>query len=557
MNNEHKKNGVFTKLKLWILSLSLSSIIASVLVVGVTLAFLFSITASKENLFFPGYVDCEVVEDFDGTTKASIKIQNTGNTDAYIRVHMVSYYQNTSGSVIAQTSSVPEFDLGDNWTYASDGYYYYKLPVAPGDQTGEMLASHIVLSQKKDNDGNVVSNQVVEVFAEAVQAYPEDAVVYAWDAVAAVTGTDDHLVLKVKHYDNYLSAANYGARYRGFSANSDKETDNWKVYHTGILNNDVVSADDVVTLTSDSSNQIKLSFYMINIIELKDFAIYITDNTNVVNIMVYASDIEVLNPTDDLRLGAMTKSSVTGNYISDVPSEMAMEYALNVDTTKHKQFATVVITTDGPSQAVTISEIRVMGYMSHNNIAPAAQYKGDIGTQSVVIPENATGSDFTSWNEYHKGRLNDTTRSSAVYDEKPKEKVMVQCTDDTADSLRIIYKLDKPALIDLVEMYMGALNLYGDPDDNKDPVVYGNNEVIAFNVYVSETENQEDWKLLGTDTSGLSQGDVFLKIYAAGDTEQFGQYVIIEVKGTPGQMYYGFNEAQIWSNATLDLDEIA
>lgn len=550
------KNGFFGKLKRLIFSFSLPTLIAVALIVGSTVALLVSDSVQKQNVFVPGVVDCEVDETFDGIQKTSIRIQNTGNTPAYIRVNFASYMQNTAGVVVGQTATVPDITLATGWVYGADGYYYYKYPVAPGAYTGEMLGAPIVLKQNKDADGNVVSNQVIEVFAGAVQAYPSDAVVQSWDTVAAVTGDDDHLVIKIKHYDNYLSGANYGAKYRGYLYyDTDKEATGWKVYHTGIFNDGIISADNFITMTSDASGVITLSLYYVNIIELEKFALYFADDTNLASVTLYADDIEQMAPTDAYKLGVMTKSSVSGDYVSDVAEHMAMEYSMEVLGTNNRQFTTIVIKTNGPSQTVKLSEIRAMGYMGHSNIAPAAEYKGAADTQSVAIVDGDTGADYTSWTEYHAGRLNDTTRNSAVYDEKPLEKVMVQSADSTTDTIRIIYKLSKPALIDLVEMYIGALNLYGDPDDGKESVVYADNVVREFNVYVSETEDASDWKLLGSDTSGTVDGEVFMKVYAAGDTEQFGQYVIIEVKGTPGQMFYGFNEAQIWSNATLALDE--
>lgn len=550
------KKSFVSALKKWVLSLSLSAIVASLLLVSVTVAFLFSVSDTKTNYFFPGYVDCEVVESFDGTIKSSVKIQNTGNTDAYIRVSFVSYTQNVNGAIIGESAFVPEFDLGENWSRAADGYYYYKLPIAPGGLTGEMLGSPMVLSQQTDANGNVVGNQVVEVFAEAIQAYPEDAVVYAWESVAAVTGTDDHLVLKVKVYDNFLDSNKYVAKYRGMANNSDKETVVWKNYHQGLLNNNVVSADDTITMTSNDEGRIILSLYFVNVIELKDFALYFTNAANVASVMVYSTVDELRQPDERYILGAATKSSLSGNYISSDPAEQELEYTLSVNATKHSRFATIIINTDGPQQPVGLCEIRVMGYMSHNNVAPAAQYKGGAGTQSVAFGDTDTGVDYTAWNEYHTGKLNDTTRSSAEYDEKPQEKVMVRISDTTTDSMYLIYKLDKPALIDMVDVYIGALNLHGNPHDAAPTEVIGNNQVLAMNVYVSETENQADWKFLGTDSNGIViTEDMYLRMYTAADNVEFGQYVIIEVKGTPGQMYYGFNEVQIWSCADLDVDE--
>ena len=36
----------------------------------------------------PSHVSCEVTEKFDGETKSNVNVENTGDTDAYIRVRL-------------------------------------------------------------------------------------------------------------------------------------------------------------------------------------------------------------------------------------------------------------------------------------------------------------------------------------------------------------------------------------------------------------------------------------------------------------------------------------
>jgi len=204
----------------------------------------------------------------------------------------------------------------------------------------------------------------------------------------------------------------------------------------------------------------------------------------------------------------------------------------------------------------------VLGYMSVRDLSPAATYKGEIGTASVSEPypgRVGSGEDFSNWNEYHIGRLNDKRRSATVYDDNYDEKVIVKCDDNTEDALRIYYKLEEGSVVNGVDVYAGALAVLNSwPPSLADVVpvaTIGENPISAINVYLSETENPEDWKKLGTVTEGINSGSLFLRRYEVRGEELYGNYVIIEIKGTPGQMLFGINEVQIWSNALLSTDE--
>ena len=155
---------------------------------GTVMAYMYRQTEYKENAFTPVQVSCSVVEKFDGENKTSIQVKNTGNIDTYIRVRFVSYWvrkteDGSSTEIVAKPSSMPEIVIAKGWIKGSDDTYYYCTPVAPGELTGEMLSSPIQL--KEDENGYL---QVVEVFAEAIQSKPSEAVTISWGVTIGENG---------------------------------------------------------------------------------------------------------------------------------------------------------------------------------------------------------------------------------------------------------------------------------------------------------------------------------------------------------------------------------
>lgn len=150
---------------------------------GTVFAYMFRQTEYKNNEFTPASISCRVVEEFDGTQKSSIQVQNTGNIDAYLRVRFVTYWVDSDGNIVAKPSSMPEITLADGWMRGSNNTCYYKSSVAPNNFTGELLSAPIIL--QKDVNGYL---QVVEVFAEAIQAKPEDAVTNSWNVSLDING---------------------------------------------------------------------------------------------------------------------------------------------------------------------------------------------------------------------------------------------------------------------------------------------------------------------------------------------------------------------------------
>ena len=100
-NNRHKAH-----------VLLLSLLLITAVTVGGTLAFLSTKSNPVDNTFKPSYVTCQVTENFDGRTKSDVNVTNTGDTDAYIRVKLVSYRVNDAGQHIGGITDVPGFTPG-------------------------------------------------------------------------------------------------------------------------------------------------------------------------------------------------------------------------------------------------------------------------------------------------------------------------------------------------------------------------------------------------------------------------------------------------------------
>lgn len=150
------------------------------IICGGVFAYMFRQTEYKNNEFTPASVSCKVHEtkDVNVTEKTSIKVENTGNIEAYLRVRFVSYWvqlsDDGSPEIVGKASKMPSFEIAAGWMKGSNDTYYYLTPVAPGKKTAELLSSKILLSAE---DGYY---QVVEVFAEAIQSKPDSTVSNTW-----------------------------------------------------------------------------------------------------------------------------------------------------------------------------------------------------------------------------------------------------------------------------------------------------------------------------------------------------------------------------------------
>ena len=175
--------------------------------VGSTLAYIFDVTKPVENTFTPSKVSCAVVETVNGkekeneagainsvTTKEDVKIRNTGDTDAYIRVAVVVKWVNKDGKVWATEPKRNEytinFILDKGWVADPDSYYYYSEKVAPNGLTSELIDS---VTQNVAGPVGIDGTQYylsVEIVASAIQAdgIGATSALDAWDAALGQTG---------------------------------------------------------------------------------------------------------------------------------------------------------------------------------------------------------------------------------------------------------------------------------------------------------------------------------------------------------------------------------
>lgn len=166
-------------------ALLLSLLLIAVFAVGGTVAYLVTRTTPVQNTFTPAQVSCAVTENFDGTVKKNVNVQNTSDTSVYIRVKLVTYRVNDIEQHIGGTAAIPDFTPGTNWV-KNGGYYYYTKPVSAGESPADPLIgdgdNKITLKTYDDADGG---KQVIEVMAEAIQSSPASAVTEAWGTDAA------------------------------------------------------------------------------------------------------------------------------------------------------------------------------------------------------------------------------------------------------------------------------------------------------------------------------------------------------------------------------------
>lgn len=107
----------------------------------------------------------EFHEEVDGLEK-TLTVKNDGSGDVFARI-----------KAVAPKSFTLTFS-GANWTEGSDGFWYYTLPVAPGESTGELKITI--------DPGDYEGDFEVTVAEETVPAlYREDGTAYAdWNGGA-------------------------------------------------------------------------------------------------------------------------------------------------------------------------------------------------------------------------------------------------------------------------------------------------------------------------------------------------------------------------------------
>lgn len=159
-------------------------------IVGTTLAWLTDKTDALTNNFTYAKVSCEVLETVNEneTQKTNVRIQNTGNTEAYIRATYVVTYRDEAGNILYETLEDDwKVDLTkeintDSWVPGKDGYWYCKKPVAPGKETPALFKAPINGNGRFLNHGSSKEHAItyVEILATAIQSQPVKAMGEAW-----------------------------------------------------------------------------------------------------------------------------------------------------------------------------------------------------------------------------------------------------------------------------------------------------------------------------------------------------------------------------------------
>ena len=161
--------------------------------VGATLAIMHNRTNEVVNTFAPAYVDCTINEDFDQEKKTSVKITNTSNVQAYLRIRVLSYWQDSKGNIVDRPAALPSISYDTtNWIYdQKQATYYCVVPIARDADTPELLKSGSVImlensvSEDIKVDGVYLYTNtyyhVVEFVAEAIQSEPDTAVEANWN----------------------------------------------------------------------------------------------------------------------------------------------------------------------------------------------------------------------------------------------------------------------------------------------------------------------------------------------------------------------------------------
>ena len=150
--------------------------------VGVTLAYIVEITATKENVFIPVEVDSEPV----ATAQGGLAVKNSGDIPAYIRAVVIVNWVavdeegNAAGGIhvnapLEGVDYSATYDATGAWQKGSDGFWYYKAPVVVGKTTAPLVTSLARLTEPPA--GYRLS---VEVLSAGIQTTPAAAVETAW-----------------------------------------------------------------------------------------------------------------------------------------------------------------------------------------------------------------------------------------------------------------------------------------------------------------------------------------------------------------------------------------
>ena len=180
----------------------LTALLALVLVIsvaGATIAWLASRTQPIVNTFALGVVTVDIPEDFDYTVKSDVQIENPEkgpdgrkSVPAYVRVALIpTWTRDAVGKEpVGEPASLSDLEITwgkmDDWVIGSDGYYYYKRILHPGETTSVLIETAVVNQKARGYENGYHMN--VQVIADGIQAYPSTAVEGVWPVRVGASG---------------------------------------------------------------------------------------------------------------------------------------------------------------------------------------------------------------------------------------------------------------------------------------------------------------------------------------------------------------------------------
>lgn len=159
-------------------SILLIALAALILVsVGGTLAYLIDDTTPVVNTFEPVTTGTIIDEpDWNNQTKKTVVVKNDGDIPMYVRVAVVGNWKNSAGEIIKPwdgsitlntvANTVADDGISNGaWQDGGDGYYYFSVPVQPGEKTTNLLAEEITAVPTAEGD-----YLVIDIVHQAIQS---------------------------------------------------------------------------------------------------------------------------------------------------------------------------------------------------------------------------------------------------------------------------------------------------------------------------------------------------------------------------------------------------
>lgn len=172
---------------------------------GSTLAYLTATDDPVNNIFTPGKVTTEVVEEkFDDNVKENVSIKNTGNVTAFIRAAVVITWQDADGNVapaipVEERDYTIEYNLSeDGWVESSDGFYYWTNSVKSFEEDETNCNTDVLIESCLPVEGTAPEGYslCVEIIGSGIQSVPTSVVTKNWSSGVENVNEDGSLNIR-------------------------------------------------------------------------------------------------------------------------------------------------------------------------------------------------------------------------------------------------------------------------------------------------------------------------------------------------------------------------